>query len=145
MLWLSWRHHGNPALLGNVATALELKVTLYPTSLPRSCRDNLPQNPQETKGLLQSTQFRRRQQERDTRPGWDDRGRAVDLRVKCAALGRRVLKSTLCSSSQLHQKQKQRGCEPRSGLARAEGSLPDWGLGFVIYQSVTSRQVSQLL
>ena len=38
MLWLSWRYHGNAALSGNttvtVATALELKVTPYPTHPP---------------------------------------------------------------------------------------------------------------
>lgn len=47
MLWSSWRHHGNAALSGNttvtVATALELKVTPYPT--PHSKILWFPHNP----------------------------------------------------------------------------------------------------
>lgn len=158
MLWSSWRHHGNPALSGNVATALELKVTLLPISLAQSFSTTLLGTHRKLK-----TSYRASCSEDGSRRGGKQLG--SDERVLAPVLRLRAPRADGVSwrfeGEVCHHVPA--GPEKHSVLIfptpseteakwlvaavrpRAEGSLPGWDLSFSIYQPVTFRRVSQLL
>jgi hypothetical protein len=157
MLWLSWRHHGNPALSGNVATAPELKVTLLPTSLAQSFSTTLLGTQRKLKTSYRASCLEDGSRRGGKELGSDERG-PPGLRLRAPRTD-----GVSCRFEGEVCHHVPAGPEKHSVIifptpseteakwllatvrAQAEGSLPGWDPGFIIYQPVTFRQVSPLL